>query len=158
LKKISKFNIRTTFDKLQNNNNNQKTADLINSLQKKIFSDNTGNDLSSSIVMSKIDADKKNDLSKISKGTGVSYFQSFNTMNFGNQNSGSTKKTKSFQTSLPGKKMSGYISMEAVQEMSNYKDNMGMTKFFKKIKNNLDRTLSHKNGDESIQNNTAKAI
>ena len=35
LKKINKFNIRTTFDKLQNNDKNQKTMDLINSLQKK---------------------------------------------------------------------------------------------------------------------------
>ena len=33
LKKISKFNIRTTFDKLQNN---QKTTDLINALKKNI--------------------------------------------------------------------------------------------------------------------------
>jgi hypothetical protein len=35
LKKISKFNIRNTFDKLQNNVQNQKTVDLINTLQKK---------------------------------------------------------------------------------------------------------------------------
>ena len=37
LKKISKFNIRNTFDKLQNNVQNQKTMNLINTLQKKNF-------------------------------------------------------------------------------------------------------------------------
>jgi hypothetical protein len=37
LKKISKFSIRTTFDKLQNNSKIQKTNDLINSLKKKNF-------------------------------------------------------------------------------------------------------------------------
>ena len=39
MKKISKFNIRTTFDKLQNNVQNQKTVDLINTLQKKILNE-----------------------------------------------------------------------------------------------------------------------
>jgi hypothetical protein len=158
LKKISKFNIRTTFDKLQNNNNNQKTTDLIYSLQKKIFSENNaGNELSGSIDMSKLDVgDKRNDISKVSRGSGINNFQSHGTMNFGNQNSGIGKKPMNCQTSLPKKKISTFISMETIKEISNYKEKMGMTKFFQKIKNNLDRTLSHKNGDESIQNNTNK--
>ena len=153
LKKISKFNIRNTFDKLQNNNN-QKTNDLISSLQKKIFSENNaGNEISSSIVMSKVDViDKRNDLSKVSKGSGINLIQPFNTMNFGSQNNATNKKTTNFQTSLPKKKMSEFISMETIKEFSNYNDNMGMTKFFKKIKDNLDRTLSNKNVDEYIQN------
>ncbi|MBR2193782.1 MAG: hypothetical protein IJ910_10820, partial [Bacteroidaceae bacterium] len=36
-----KFNIRTTFDKLQNNVQNQKTVDLINTLQKKILNEDS---------------------------------------------------------------------------------------------------------------------
>ena len=161
LKKISKFNIRSTFDKLQSNNSNQKTTDLINSLQKKVFSDNNaGNDLSSSIVMSRLGTiDKKDDASKISKGSGVNNFQSFSTMNFGNQNNNvASRKSVNYQTSLPKKKISGFISMETIKEINNYKENMGMAKFFKKIKNNLDRTLSQKNMSESIQNNTNNNI
>jgi len=159
LKKISKFNIRTTFDKLQNNNNNQKTADLINTLQKKIFDDNnTGNELSSSIIMSKIESiDKRNELSKISKGGGANYLQSFNTTSFGKRNSGLFKRPSNYYTSLPKKKMSAFMSMETIKEINNNKDNMGMAKFFKKIKNNLDRTLSNKNNSGSGQNNTNNA-
>ena len=154
LKKISKFNIRTTFDKLQNNNN-EKTTDLINSLQKKIFNENNaGNDFNSSIISKVETVDKKNDISKISKGSGINCFQSFNTMNFGNQTSGINKKPANYQTSLPKKKISGFISMETIKEIQNYKDNARMAKFFKKIKNNLDRTLSNKNVSESIQNNS----
>jgi hypothetical protein len=83
------------------NNNNQKTNDLISSLQKKIFSENNaGNEISSSIVMSKVDViDKRNDLSKVSKGSGINLIQPFNTMNFGSQNNATNKKTTNFQTS-----------------------------------------------------------
>ena len=156
LKKISKFNIRTTFDKLQNNNNNQKTTDLINTLQKKIFNDNNaGNDLSSCIITSKLESvDKRKELSKISKGNVASHFQSFNTVNFGNQNNDLRKRPSNYLANLPKKKMSAFVSMENIREINNYKDNMGMAKFFKKIKNNLDRTLSNKNISDTAQNNT----
>ena len=156
LKKISKFNIRTTFDKLQNNNNNEKTMDLINTLQKKIFDDNNaGNELSSSCIVSKLDfVDQKNELSKISKNSVTNQFHSFNTTSFGKRNSCLNKRNSNYFTSLPKKKMSGFISMENVKETNINKDNMGMTKFFKKIKNNLEHTLSNKKINESGQNNT----
>ena len=106
LKKISKFNIRTTFDKLQNNN--EKTTDLINALQKKIFNDQQGTynkNCSSSFMVSGIE-EKKNENSKISREEGNNVLQSFKTINMGDKNKSN--------------------------------DNSGMTKFFKKIKNNLD--------------------
>ena len=63
LKKISKINIRTTFDKLQNNNKNQKTTELINALQKKILNDeqNVYNNpnMSSSFMVSAIEPIEK---------------------------------------------------------------------------------------------------
>ena len=154
LKKISKFNIRTTFDKLQNNNNNQKTADLISTLQKKIFDDNnTGNEISSSLIMSKFESkDKINDLSKISRGSAANHLHSFNTTSFRNRNN-AIKSSSSYLTSLPKKKMSAFMSMETIKEISTNKDNLGMAKFFKKIKNNLDYNLSNKNIHESVKNN-----
>ena len=79
LKKISKFNIRTTFDKLQNNNKNQKTTDLINALQKKIFNDeqtNYNRNLSSSFMVSAIEPiEKKNESTKLAKSG--NFLQSF---------------------------------------------------------------------------------
>ena len=123
LKKISKFNIRTTFDKLQNNNKNQKTTDLINALQKKIFNDEQNGynkNLSSSFMFSAAEPERKNEISKISKGRiSGNFLQSFKTINVGGD------KNK-------------------VGAVNNISDNIGMAKFFKKIKNNLERTLSKK--------------
>ena len=127
LKKISKFNIRTTFDKLQNNNKNQKTTDLINALQKKIFNEDQSTynkNFSSSFMYSNIDpTDKKNESQKGLKpgGGGGGAFQSFKTINISEKN--------------------------RVGEG----DNSGMTKFFKKIRNNLEHSLSHKN-DKNNEN------
>ena len=104
LKKISKFNIRTTFDKLQNNNKNQKTTDLINALQKKIFNDdqtNLNRNLSSSFIISAIDQpDKKNtEASKRSKGGNqLNMLHSFKTINL------SDKKQNTQNLNLPKKK------------------------------------------------------
>ena len=115
LKKISKFNIRTTFDKLQNNNKNQKTVDLINALQKKILNDeqNNNQNFSSSFMISTIEpAEKKNEVERKSKGH---FLKSFKTISLIDRNQG------------------------------NKEDNSGMEKFFKKIKNNLEYSLSHKN-------------
>ena len=129
LKKISKFNIRTTFDKLQNNNKNQKTTDLINALQKKIFNeDHTSynKNFSSSFMISAIEPDKK-ERTKIPKGgnPATNAFQTFKTINSSNKNSN-----------------------EAAG------DNNGMTKFFKKIRNNLERSLSNKNEkSQDVSNN-----
>ena len=129
LKKISKFNIRTTFDKLQNNNKNQKTTDLINALQKKIFNEDHASynkNFSSSFMISTIEPDKK-DRTKLSKGANpaTSAFQSFKTINISNKN---------------------------VNEAAG--DNSGMTKFFKKIRNNLERSLSNKNEkSQDVSNN-----
>ena len=73
--------------------------------------------------------EKKNENSKISRGGGYNFLQSFKTINFGDKNK------------------------------SNYTDNSGMTKFFKKIKNNLDRTLSNKNDiSNDYSNNEIKEI
>ena len=73
--------------------------------------------------------EKKNENSKISRGGGHTFLQSFKTINFGDKNK------------------------------SNYTDNSGMTKFFKKIKNNLDRTLSNKNDiSNDYSNNEIKEI
>ena len=123
LKKINKFTIRTTFDKLQNNSKIQKTNDLINSLQKKIFNDDTlsyNKNLSSSFHFSTIEPERKNDSNKKSN-----FLQSFKTLNF--------DKMKSSQGNNEG-------------------DNLGLTKFFKKVKVNLERTLSQKN--DKIQNSS----
>ena len=132
LKKISKFNIRTTFDKLQNNVQNQKTVDLINTLQKKILNEenNANNGLSSSIH----DVPKKNNKNPLA---------SFNTVNLG-------VRTKDFGSSIS--KKTELFHMPSVQE--NAQENVGMTKFFQKIKNNLDRTLSknERNSDQNIIN------
>ena len=145
LKKISKFNIRTTFDKLQNNNKNQKTTDLINTLQKKIFNDGNNNDLSSSFMISRLESiDKRNDNPKA--GGGSNYLKSFNTIGILNRNN-STQNTGNYNK-IPLKKNSALMSVQTVQSNANNNNNndhLGMEKFFKKIKNNLDRTLSNKN-------------
>ena len=133
LKKISKFNIRTTFDKLQNNVQNQKTVDLINTLQKKILNEENNNNhgLSSSIH----DVPKKNNKNGLT---------SFNTVNIANVGG----RPKDFGSSI-SKKTNEFFHMPSVQE--NTQENSVMTKFFAKIKNNLDRTLS-KNERHSEQN------
>jgi len=143
LKKISKFNIRTTFDKLQNNNKNQKTTDLINTLQKKVFNDGGNNDLSSSIIISRLESiDKRNDNPK--PGGGSNFLKSFNTI--GNLNRNNSTKNSGNINNLPNKKNSVLLSVQTVQSNVNTNnDHFGMEKFFKKIKNNLDRTLSNKN-------------
>ena len=130
LKKISKFNIRTTFDKLQNNVQNQKTVDLINTLQKKILSEdsNLNHGLSSSIH----DLPKKNNKNALA---------SFNTVNVG-------ARPKDFGSSIS--KKTELLHMPSVQEST--QENTGMAKFFAKIKNNLDRTLSKNNERHSEQN------
>ena len=132
LKKISRFNIRTTFDKLQNNNKNQKTTDLINALQKKIFNNDEHNsynkNFSSSFMISAIEpTEKKNERLKVASKVGNSNtntFQSFKTINLSNKNNNIEGTT-----------------------------NIGMTRFFKKIKNNLERTLSNKNEKKNEKNN-----
>ena len=132
LKKISKFNIRTTFDKLQNNVQNQKTVDLINTLQKKILNEdsNYNRGYSSSI----------NDVQKKNNKNGLASFNTVN-VNFG-------QRTKDFGSSI-SKKTDAFLHMPSVQEST--QENSGMAKFFAKIKNNLDRTLS-KNDRHSEQN------
>ena len=144
LKKISKFNIRTTFDKLQNNNKNQKTTDLINALQKKIFNDeqtNYNRNLSSSFMFSAIEPiEKKNETTKLAKGG--NFLQSFKTISLGD-------KSKA-PINLPKKKNSEFISLQNLPG-NGRGDNNGMVKFFKNIKSNLERTLSNKN-DKSQEN------
>ena len=132
LKKISKFNIRTTFDKLQNNNKNQKTTDLINALQKKIFNEDHNSynkNFSSSFMISTVEPEKKkNEPPKGPKGNNkaTNAFQSFKTINVSNKN----------------------------LNQDNGGNNTDMTKFFKKIKNNLERSLSNKNDrSQDISNN-----
>ena len=141
LKKISKFNIRTTFDKLQNNNKNQKTADLINTLQKKVFNEGGINDLSGSIIISRLESiDKGNNTPKPSN-----FLKSFNTI--GNINKNISNKNTGNYGNIPIKKDSALLSVQTVQSTNQNvnNDHLGMEKFFKKIKNNLDRTLSNKN-------------
>ena len=130
LKKISKFNIRTTFDKLQNNNKNQKTTDLINALQKKIFNDDHGSynkNFSSSFMVSAIETtEKKNDRAKNVKasGQGNNVLHSFKTISLSNKN--------------------------LEKNLINDESNSGMKKFFKKIRNNLERSLSNKNDKNDV--------
>ena len=141
LKKISKFNIRTTFDKLQNNNKNQKTTDLINTLQKKVFNEGGNNDLSGSIIISRLESiDKGNNNPKPSN-----FLKSFNTI--GNINRNISTKNAGNYGNIPKKKNSALLSVQTVQSTNQNvnNDHLGMEKFFKKIKNNLDRTLSNKN-------------
>ena len=128
LKKISKFNIRNTFDKLQNNVQNQKTVDLINTLQKKILNEesNYNRGLSSSIH------------GKQKKNPGLT---SFNTVNVATR--------KEFGSSI-SKKTNEISHIPTIQETLH--ENTGMTKFFKKIKNNLENTNT-KNDKHSDKNN-----
>ena len=135
LKKISKFNIRTTFDKLQNNNKNQKTTDLINALQKKIFNDEQGgynNNLTNSFIFSAIEPERRNEGARLSKlPISANNFKSFKTINVGDKNIGSVG--------------------------NNEAENIGMAKFFKKIKDNLERTISKKsNTDKNITDKEEK--
>ena len=137
LKKISKFNIRNTFDKLQNNVQNQKTVDLINTLQKKILNEesNYGRGLSSSTH----EPSKKNINNNISNKNDLA---SFKTVNFGARN------VINFGSSIS--KNNEINHMPSIQE--NTKENTGITKFFQKIKNNLDRSISRneKRSDKNI--------
>ena len=137
MKKISKFNIRNTFDKLQNNVQNQKTVDLINTLQKKILNEesNYGRGLSSSTH----EPSKKNINNNISNKNDLA---SFKTVNFGARN------VINFGSSIS--KNNEINHMPSIQE--NTKENTGMTKFFQKIKNNLDRSISRneKRSDKNI--------
>ena len=143
LKKISKFNIRTTFDKLQNNNKNQKTTDLINTLQKKIFNEGGNNDLSGSIIISRLESIDKRDNPKPPGGS--NFLKSFNTI--GNINRNKSTQNTGVYNNLPKKKNSALLSVQTIQSnnVNTNNDHLGMEKFFKKIKNNLDRTLSNKN-------------
>ena len=125
LKKINKFNIRTTFDKLQNNNKNQKTTDLINALQKKIFNEDQNNynkNFSSSFMISGIEPtdNKKESQKALKTGGGGNFFQSFKTIN--------------------------------VDKNKGDGNNSGMTKFFKKIRNNLERSLSNNKNEKKPEN------
>ena len=130
LKKISKFNIRTTFDKLQNNVQNQKTVDLINTLQKKILNEENSNNNGLSSSIHEVQMKNKNVLA------------SFNTVNV-------AAGKKDFGSTISKREL---LHMPSVQE--NIPENLGMTKFFQKIKNNLDRTLSKNEGysDQNIIN------
>ena len=127
LKKISKFNIRNTFDKLQNNIQNQKTVDLINTLQKKILNEdsNYNRGLSSSIH------------GKPKKNPGLT---SFNTVN--------VAARKDFGSSI-SRKTDGIFHIPTIQETT--QENTGMTKFFQKIKNNLEskNTKQDKHSDKN---------
>ena len=127
LKKISKFNIRNTFDKLQNNVQNQKTMNLINTLQKKILNDDSN--LNRGLTNSSIKANNKNPLF------------SFNTINVPQRND--------FGTNI-SKKTNEIIHLPSIKE-ENSQENTGMTKFFKKIKNNLE-TKNTKKSEKNIIN------
>ena len=109
LKKINKFNIRTTFDKLQNNNKNGKTTDLINALQKKMFNEDNNNNMTSSFIFSRLQSiDKSNDGTRKSKGG--NFLKSFNTINTTNK-----KLSSNNNANLPAKKNSGIINMPRIQ-------------------------------------------
>ena len=127
LKKISKFNIRNTFDKLQNNVQNQKTMDLINTLQKKILNEDIN--LNRGFTNSSIKGNKKN------------VFNSFNTIN--------VVQRKEFGSSI-SKKTNELFHLPSIKEENSQK-NTGMTKFFKKIKNNLE-TKNTKKSENNIIN------
>ena len=125
LKKISKFNIRNTFDKLQNNVQNQKTMDLINTLQKKILNE---------------DSNFNRGLSASSKGKKKNGLSSFNTFN--------VTQRKDFGSSI-SKKANELAHVPSIQETS--QENAGMAKFFQKIRNNLDLSIT-KNDRHSDKN------
>ena len=127
LKKISKFNIRNTFDKLQNNVQNQKTMNLINTLQKKILNEDTN--LNRGLTNSSIKANKKTVLS------------SFNTINI--------PQRKDFGSTF-NKKANELINLPSIKE-ENSQENSAMTNFFKKIKNNLE-TKNTKKSEKNIIN------
>ena len=128
LKKISKFNIRTTFDKLQNNVQNQKTVDLINTLQKKILNE---------------DSNFNRGLSASSKGKKKNGLSSFNTFN--------VTQRKDFG-SLISKKANELAHVPSIQE--NGQKNALMAKFFQKIRNNLDLSITknERHSDKNVIN------
>jgi len=157
LKKISKFNIRTTFDKLQNNKQTQKTTDLINTLQKKVFNDGANNDQSSSFLFSRLESmDKRNESSKI--GEGANFLQSFKTMNLAlSSKNKTTQNTENLSNTHIQKRNCELLSVHTIKENpNNNNDHSGMAKFFQKIKNNLERTLSSKN--EGIPNLSRRSL
>ena len=117
LKKINKFNIRTTFEKLQNNNKNQKTKDLINSLHKKILNEDKSSfyrNSSSFLMMKTFDPEKGN-----RKGGKSNLFKPSKTINLLDKNRGSGFNPKT--------------------------DKSDISKFFKKIKNDIKSTVIQKN-------------
>ena len=93
--------------------------------------------------------DKRNESTKF--GEGSSFLQSFKTMN--KSNTGKTKPTQNTtsgifsKTNIQKNKNSGFLSVKTIRgdNSNNNNDHSGMTKFFQKIKNNLERTLSSKN-------------
>ena len=146
LKKINKFNIRTAFDKLQNNKQTQKTTELINALQKKVLNEGGNNDQSSSFLFSRLESiDKRNESSKI--GDGANFLQSFKTVNMGVSNKNkSIQSTGNISSTHIQKNKCELMSVHTIREnVNNNNDHTGMAKFFQKIKNNLERTLSTKN-------------
>ena len=124
LKKISKFNIRSTFDKLQNNIQNQKTIALINTLQKKIM--NEESNLNHDVTRTSIHGRRK------------SCFSTINSINI--------TQRKDFGSTI-SRKTNELSHLQSIKE--NTQENKGMTKFFKKIKINLDTSKY----DKSIENN-----
>ena len=162
LKKINKFNIRTAFDKLQNNKQNQKTTELINTLQKKVFNEGTSNDQSSSFMFSGLESlERRNESSK--NLDGGNFLQSFKTMNMGNSsNNKSTQNTLNISsTNIPKSKNCELLSLKTIirDNPNNNNDQSGMAKFFKKIKNNLERTLSNKNdGNHDLSKSSAQKL
>ena len=129
LKKISKFNIRNTFDKLQNNVQNQKTVDLINTLQKKILYEDSN--YNRGLSTSSVHGGKKK--------PGLATFNTFNA------------QRKDFGSSI-SKKGNDILANPTLHENSP-QENTGMTKFFQKIKNNLDMSITgEKKSDKNIIN------
>jgi hypothetical protein len=159
LKKVNKFNIRTAFDKLQNNKETQKTAELINTLQKKVFNEGTNNDQSSSFLISRLESiDKRNESSKI--GEGGNFLNSFKTINMGASSKNNSIQNTAYMsnTLIQKSKNCELMSVKTIRDnANNNNDNSEMTKFFQKIKNNLERSLSHKNdGNTFISKHTFK--
>ena len=129
LKKISKFNIRNTFDKLQNNVQNQKTVDLINVLQKKIFNEESNYNRGLST----------NSIHGAKKKPGLVSFNTFNA------------QRKEFGSALSNK-ANELFPVPSLKENSP-QENTGMAKFFQKIKNNLDMSITkEKNSEKNIIN------
>ena len=118
LKKISKFNIRSTFDKLQNNIQNQKIVALINTLQKTIMTE---------------DSNLNNDASKTSiHGRRKSCLSSINTINIAQR-----KEFNSSITHLQSIKDTSHENKGMAKFFKKIKNNLDNSKHDKSIENNI---------------------